>query len=531
MRRAFVLLCVVAALCAAPAGTLAEPEDLAARGKTVESEFVEALVALAKWCNGRKLFGQRDDVYALILEFQPDHPKARRGLKYKRDGAGTWVQDPKYKRPKDWTPKLYEEFDRRRDEALHAYRDGMLAVCRSAATGPGYTWTASTCEALLERFPRDAKVLEVLRSALLRHLALLQKAKLPTELEAVSARLLKHFPEDEEVRLALGEVKHEGRWVTPATAKAAKSRARYRDVAEAAHNGVPHPERGSLTRNEFNTGLLWKDPFTTPHMRVLGTTTDSSLNQIASSCEAAATFFQSVFRKEPVRAEVYTFYVFARRQDWMTFIEGWAPFPPARQKEARTTRQSGFGIGPSTYAAFPLGTPEAERDLCVDVTFQHLLQMTFNPVPHRNRGDWRPMPAWVRIGVSDYLTYRLIGTRILTTVAGEYGRPLKDAGGRVPDKDTAWLKEALAILRRDTAKGTHLMLGKSIGAFGRDDAVTSFAFASWLLEGRPGQATAVLTEIGRRRPIKEVALEVMGLTIEALHVQMVRWLEEMTSSG
>ena len=99
MRKTLVLLSLLLAA-AAPAAA----ETISERGEAVERELVTALEGLAKWCNGRKLFGKRDEVYELLLEFAPGHAKARRTLKHERSVDGTWVQDAEYKRPRNWAP-------------------------------------------------------------------------------------------------------------------------------------------------------------------------------------------------------------------------------------------------------------------------------------------------------------------------------------------------------------------------------------------------------------------------------------------
>ena len=88
-----------------------------ARAETAEEDrraAATALVArlqdLAKWCHDEKLFGARDRTYGVILHFAPDHSDARAWLKYVKAKNGVWKQDPRYKEPKDFDPKLLPDF-------------------------------------------------------------------------------------------------------------------------------------------------------------------------------------------------------------------------------------------------------------------------------------------------------------------------------------------------------------------------------------------------------------------------------------
>jgi hypothetical protein len=41
----------------------------------------------------------------------------------------------------------------------------------------------------------------------------------------------------------------------------------------------------------------------------------------------------------------------------------------------------------------------------------------------------------------------------------------------------------------------------------------------------------ILTEVGKGRDTKRVVKEVLGMSIEALHVELVRWIEEMLATS
>jgi hypothetical protein len=519
---------IVLALLLVPTGADATPEVLEARKQAAAQQLIADLEALAKWCKTPKLFGKRDETYELILDFDTDHAQARRALDYRRDAAGAWTQSDRYKRPRNWTPKAIARYDDRLAEAFATYRDAVLRTCATARERRDLTWAADAALALLARFDADPQVLDGLKAILLRHLALLEGAEVPVELERVTGHLNRLYPKDPTVRKALGEVEVEGRWLLPATALSVTVRKRLAEAAKAALEGVPQVTRGKLTPEEEAVGLGWATVYESEHMRVLGTTTDASLLEIARSCEAAGPFFEAVFGRTPQRPKTYTFYVFTKLEHWQRFAERFAGIEEVQREAARAATGSGFPISSTAYGVLPVGRAATERDLCVDVLFQTLLYQTFSQW-HADTQTFEELPGWVRIGLSDYLTYRLIGTRILTTVGGEYARPLDDPKGRSPKKRSGWLTQAREILQRTQAPGTRMMLGKTLGAFNGDDAITSFAFASYLLEGVPERVPTLLAQVGTGARVADVVAEVLGQSVEALHVQWVRWLEETSA--
>ena len=76
MPKRLVLLCAALTVCALPMGAAADEGDVAARGQAVERNLVTSLEDLARWCNGRKLFGKRDETYELVLDTPQEHPYA-----------------------------------------------------------------------------------------------------------------------------------------------------------------------------------------------------------------------------------------------------------------------------------------------------------------------------------------------------------------------------------------------------------------------------------------------------------------------
>ncbi len=530
MRPRPLLIAALLSLCCTPA---AASEAFNADVEEALQGLITDLDKLARWCKTPRLFGKRDEAYELVLEFDPDHERARKTLKFKRSKDGGWVQSPKYKRPRNWKPKVIPQYEERLAQALARYRDRMLDACIREAARGGHTRAADLQVELLKgHLPGDAKVLQALKKTLLEHHGQLQSVEVPIALERVAFRLNKYFPKDPDVRRALGEIEIDGRWVLPATVKALERHKQITVQAAAALKAVPAVSTAQATDAEMAAGGAGDGVKTTAHLRVLGTTSAESLASIAKHCEAAGPFIKAVLGREVKRAKMRTLFVFRKWDHWKNFVDRWKGFTPEVREYARAATSSGYPVGEHEYACLPVGRPEVELDVCADVIFQTLLNEAF-AVWQEAKGQWHELPGWVRIGVSDYLTYRLTGKRILTTVGGEigYGQKKPEIKYRSPKAGTDLLPIALEALQRNQAPGTHMMLGKGLAAFTKDDAITSFAFARYLLEGRPKDAVRILTEVGKGRDTKAVVKEVLNMSIEALHVELMRWIEEMIATA
>src|SRR5262245_44137711 len=87
MRRAWLL---VAACLRAVGASRARKADVANEARAAEGAYATALKEHAGWCEAKRLFGKRDETYEVLLRLEPDHPAARKALRFARDAAGAW---------------------------------------------------------------------------------------------------------------------------------------------------------------------------------------------------------------------------------------------------------------------------------------------------------------------------------------------------------------------------------------------------------------------------------------------------------
>ena len=100
---------------------------VAARADPV-SLVVGDLEDLAGWCAKSRLLGERDRLYASILELDPDHARARKQLKYTRDEQGTWIRKRTYRAPKNSSRKAWPEYERRMGEIRERFASNVRAT-------------------------------------------------------------------------------------------------------------------------------------------------------------------------------------------------------------------------------------------------------------------------------------------------------------------------------------------------------------------------------------------------------------------
>ena len=512
---AVVMRCACSLLLLALLAPTPATGDVGARFEDARAQLVRDLEVVAKWCQGQKLFGRRDEIYEQILELDADHELARRKLKFKRGEDGTWTQNPKYKRPKNFKTSMLGKADERFEQAQAKHRRALLEASDAAGERSELEAALEVLRRLIDERPKDEAIQRSLRRALMAH-ARAAEAEDRFDLAGPSKQeLTRRFPDDPEV--------------LPETAAAWKRRDQLAGLAKQALATAEKPQADELTATESAVEVPWTGAFKTQHVRVVGTSPADSLKAIARACEAAAPFFEKVMGHPARRNPVFTFVVFEKKDHWDAYLSTYAGISAEERKAAEAAELSGWSFADGRYGIRYVQGPAFELDLAVDVIFQHFLFHTFSEWQPVTR-SWKPLRAWVNVGVSDYLTFRLIGTRLLTTVGGSYDASAKDFKDRVPDLQRAWLAGARKVLERERVPGTHMLLGKYLGAFTKDDALAAYGLASYVLESHVDRIYPLLSSVGQNRPPEESFGKVLQLTISDLHTRLVRWLEEMNQA-
>ncbi len=459
----------------------AAPAD-AASGSFAEDRAaaVAALVAdleeLADWCNSEKLFLERDRVYELVLEFEPDHAGARKVLKYRRDRDGQWERSDSYREPVNrGKTDLAEVAARRREvgarfsEAIH----GLLSEHRD----------------------------DVAR----------------TDVEAAHADVLRVDPDDPATRAARGEVLDGEAWVLVETARGRTRRVELRTLVQDALNGAPEPKSAPVSPAERALGVEWSHVVETEDVRALTTGERVEVVRVAQVNHAAGEVFRGVFGAETQLYDDYTIYLLVHGGEKEAFLER----HPAVAPEQRESLMAlvGSGIPGTANVAQWQDDPAARLDGIVRHTLGGLLRDEYGiSIQH----------GWVWEGVGIYLTWRMLGTRLTWYVQpddyqlddGMSLRPLLHVPG------SNWTNEAYKLLRSKRRPDLREVLGRTVTELRVQDMLVAYALAAYLLEGRPDEAPELLRRVGEGQEPDVAVREALGLSLDDLPDRLVRWLSE-----
>jgi hypothetical protein len=234
--------------------------------------------------------------------------------------------------------------------------------------------------------------------------------------------------------------------------------------------------------------------------------------------QAAGPLFEHALGTAPVRRKGLTIYVFSEKGQLEVFL---AKYPVVDNFSLQQREALGLDlVFPDGYSmAVKANPPDAQLDLVVNTVFNQLFSDTLL--------DGNSTQGWHAEGISRYLAFRLAGTRLSINLASRYGTGAKDR--EVPGSEDAWLANAHGLLRRTADVGLALMLGKGIDAFESRDAIVSYAFAVYLLEGHPGLAGLFVRTQARTADVDRACREILGAPLPVVEHRFRTWLDEVTA--
>ena len=518
MRARTILPVALLALCLSTTGVRAEPP--AGALEVARTGYADQLRELAKWCHRNKLYGKRDETYARLLRYEPDDAKARRWLKYKQAGDGTWQQDARYKLPPNRMKGRLPQYDERRAQADEGYVESVVRILSGLESLQDLGWGQKTLVGLAGEFPENEQVAHHLRHTRLRiHAAAVAAADVDS-LTGIEQLLLDADPEGAEVRAQLGFVEAETGWLRVETARTLAQRARLQKAAGAHLAGADTPKPEKLRALETALAIEGLRSIATPHMRAVGTGTDEDLTAFARACEAAGPMFETAIGKAPVRRKQHTAYMFSKDGETEKFLDR---YPLKDSPLLKMFDELKLHITWITGRSMVLtkNPANAQLDLALNLLFTVMLADTYF-----NSSD---VAGWLDEGVARHLTYRLVGTRLSIGLAGRYGD--KNAGGarEVPESEAPWLAAALRAAPGPKALELRLVLGKGADAMTPKDRLMAYAFAVFLLEAHADGASKFLSLVGEGKDLDVVAKETLGAPLALVEYRMHHWLAEITS--
>ncbi len=457
--------------------------ELARQGTTFEegraaavATLVTDLAELADWCNGQSLFLERNTIYELLLEFDPDHDRARKMLKYRRNRDGQWERSDTYREP------------------TNRGEDGLDEVAaRRAAIGRRFS---DTLHGLLSRYRDDVD---------------------RSDRQRVERDVLRVDSADPVTRASRGEVPAGDAWLLAETVRGQTRRVELRRfVAEALAN-APEPQDSPVGPAEAELGVEWAHVVDTEAVRVLGTGERAEVVRVARINHAVGDVFRAALDSSTKHYAGYTIYLLGDEAEKRAFLER----HPAVTPENRDYLMSlvGTGIPGTANVVQWQADPLARVDGIVRHTFGGFLRDSYGiSVEH----------GWVWEGVGIYLTWRVLGTRLTWYVqpedyeldGGVSLRPLLHVPG------ANWTDEAYKMLRSKKRPDLRDVLGRTVSELRVQDMLYAYAVAAYLLEGRPGEAPGLLRRIGEGQEPEVAFEEALGIDLDELPDRIVRWLSE-----
>lgn len=505
------LLVVLAAEGAWATGTPADLEALRARTALALNDHAE-------WCIKKRLFGQRDDTYEILLTFDPDHKGARKKLRFKKSDSGAWERDARYKRARNLARSGLEQEQERRAAVLATYRTAQLEIYAAATRMRDVLWARRELTALMREDPAETRIAPILRTLCLDYYRRAEERALVAEMSETAGQLRGLYPGDLEVRTALAETLHDGRWVLVETARTLEGAARLDQVTRDALKAIGTPAPATPRDTEAKIKLPWRAGVETEDVRAMGTVEGKVLAQVASLCQAAGPLFEAALETKPERREGLTLYLFGGKGEIDTFLSQY-PVVANPSLEQRLTLDLDLVYADGRSLALKKNPPFGQLDLAVNTVLNQVFSDSL-----LGGADLR---GWHAEGISRYLAFKLTGTRHSINVAGTYAGQGGDR--HVPESKESWLARAHGFTSRKASVGLALMLGKGIDTFAVRDAVISYAFAVYLLEGTDKLAAPFVRTLHESADVDKACREILGAPLSIVEYRFKMWLNEVTT--
>lgn len=434
--------------------------------------LVKELHELAAWCRGKRLTEERTAVLSRVIRLDPEDGRARRALGHRKRG-GRW-EPPARSRGKTTTEAARARhgaaFEQRLSQALLPLVNATVAAWQREGSGV----TRAQWEELL--------------------------------LDA---------PDDVRIRSALGEVRHDDRWILARTRSGmrrwkALMAERDRLLAElpAATSVAAMPEVARL-------GLQGSRVARSGQIRVTATTS-GDVGEVARRTELArllAEHWLGCKRALPAPYRVVLFEASALEQ----FLRH-PGFEETEKPFARTMKSSWATI--SLLGCWG-DTAEIRLDSTVRQTIATAL-LTQHGVSTQH--------GWITEGFGLYLSHAAIGTRLtIFAQPGNYDSgSRKDFERRLREPNADWMQLALEVLSEKRHPDLVTILGKNVNDMDGTEVLLAHALAGLLLETcSPIEVSRLLTRCGNgEEPAVLVVQDVLGLEPPAWPAQLKRWLDE-----
>lgn len=483
---------------------VAPTRDYAADKRAALAAAVADAEELAKWCQKNKAFLERDRAYELIIGFDPDHKAARKALGYSFDKkTEEWIRKREYREPRNTKKSAALEAVGLREELLDKHVGRMLAAIESNA---------------------DA----------------IDPATKKTDLKA----LLAEWPDDERIRLQLGQVRlsvdgEPDRWVSPLAAKTLSARAELKELRATLRAAEVAAEPTQLREDEkdLGSGLEWKAMLQAGPLRLLSTGDSSRATTVLSDLQLLWAYMPKVLGGTTGVTDGATSYLLASGEAADTFRQGCSLV--SDDNRSFWDQNIGTFLGQTVHTALYSRTAQARRDMALRLPVTLYLFQNYGIRSDR---------GWIVEGFGLLLVHQIAGTRLSYsrhTAVGEdvsQGSDDRDFQDRIKRRDADWLELSRESIKGGDAPNLSFVLGKNSGAMTSRDLIMANALAAFLIEAKGPEVTeSVLRRIGGEwkagqqvvpgEASAKVLEDVFGVPLPKIYEVLEEWLTEIKQKG
>ncbi len=474
---------LLAAALAVPAPVVAADDGvdeklIAAVHREARADLLAGLEKHAKWCGSARLFLERDEVWRRILEVDPDHEKARKGLGYRRNRDGTWKDpDPDRKVSKNYSQAKLKTAGPKLSEALAPYTIRIFAFFDEHE----------------DAFTRE------------------QRRRLLDGILTVD-------PENERAHLLLDHVRRKKGWVLAETVRAEARRRELGDLVRGLIRSAPKPEPSEPNALERKLAIDWSVVLATPRFRVVGTVEPDEAVRAIRALHVAEEYFNAVFGTSTEFETGYTLFLLGDPAEKDALIDNF-PWLTASQRELlKTFDGTGF---PDAGGIGHWGSSRIKRiDGIVRIALGYLFAKELGIGTNH---------AWAYEGFGLYMTYEIVRTRLNWYTVPTEGVPEEEGQAvraRLVHPESSWMQEADRVLRSDRRPALRTVLGKGANAFTTEELLLAYVVAAFLIETRPEETPAILRKIGGGMGSGAVLAKTLGMGLDDVEVRILRWLSE-----
>ncbi|QDU86636.1 hypothetical protein Pla163_37870 [Planctomycetes bacterium Pla163] len=468
-------------IAAAPAALAAAPQDLDAL-RAVGARALAKALELAEWADAAGYESGRNEMYEVVLSYDPEDKDARKALGFKKK-KGEWEQGRR-KDPKDeFEPGVPEEFAQLKQAALAELRGEVDAAFEGIAATPQ------------------------------------TEARRRAEL----AKLLPFDPDDAALRTALGQSRHpvHGVWMLDDTLTAIERRAELAETMATLRANLDEPSEDGVDELARDIELDWVTTLRLGQMNITSTFGPEDTRQLIETAQLTRDLFRSIFRRAGSPGYPTVIYALEPSQRNRFFTQH--SLTPPDELEYRIQVTSSWLTGRVVISD---AAQIVRNDLTAFQTAGYALTEKF--------GVWTD-DGWAQQGLTSYLAHHVCGTRLSfwdIRTKDEYGKEIGGAKSwldRVPPSTEGWLLLARALVVDE---------GLTVSQFARalttptvkmawEDVVISHAVAAYLVESRPEALFTLMGQIKGEGSLVRAFEEELGLPLEAFRDRLVQWIEEL----